>query len=146
MKTIPQGYQIQIHSWENDSDHRRVKTISGLTKEDVQFYIELTKLFYSMNAWGTSKGFGNSAPNPHDLNTAVIGVINSHPSVSVMTHGLWNDPDFPDDIDIIYDTLIEFVLGFPEDYDNVYFCRVFESMDIYFVPNDIKEISSEFTK
>jgi hypothetical protein len=50
---IPAGYQITIASWENDNDHWKFIPISGLTKEDVNFIIDLVYEFrYKPNTSG----------------------------------------------------------------------------------------------
>jgi hypothetical protein len=47
MDSIPSGYQIHITSWENDGDNYKTKIISGLTKEDVHFYLCFLNYFKS---------------------------------------------------------------------------------------------------
>jgi hypothetical protein len=45
MDIIPPGYQLHITSWENDADNYKTEILSGLTKEDVQFYIHFLSHF-----------------------------------------------------------------------------------------------------
>ena len=47
MSTIPSGYQLHITSWEKDADNYKTEILSGLTKEDVQFYIHFLSYFGS---------------------------------------------------------------------------------------------------
>ena len=46
-KTIPASYQLHVHSWEDDTDHHDTEILHGLTKEDVEFYLELLENFRS---------------------------------------------------------------------------------------------------
>lgn len=128
---IPTGYQVRISTWENDGDYRKTQVINGLSKEDVYFYQDLTKLFYSRHR-SEMKGFGNGSVDAEELIQRVTEILGAHPNISRATHDLWNDPEFPDSIDIIYDTLCECVLGYPEEYDKPYFCRVFEKFEVLF--------------
>lgn len=55
---IPAGYRVSVTSWENDADHRKTNVFEGLTKERVEFLAELLPHFKSGSNNG-GKTFGN---------------------------------------------------------------------------------------
>ncbi|WEM34236.1 hypothetical protein [Xanthomonas phage X1] len=46
-KNIKPGYQVHVLSWENDADNYKTEILSGLTKDEAQFYVLLAKAFES---------------------------------------------------------------------------------------------------
>lgn len=166
---IPAGYQVHLKSWENDADYYKTEIISGLTKEEVSFYIELAKKFYSQNGWPDKKGLGNGATDDLDLIWAVRQALTNHPNISPellelysvfeVCDGVYNilDIDFDDFEDwnvieeiaasISCDLINEEILGHPECevYQDMHnFCRAFDSYKIFFFETEVKEVSSEF--
>jgi len=57
MSVIPAGYRMSVVSWENDGDHYLTRTLEGLRKDEVHFYLDLCKLFKSENQ--VNGTFGN---------------------------------------------------------------------------------------
>ena len=55
---IPAGYRVTITSWENDADNYKDTIHEGLTKERVEYILELCKMFKSGSNNG-GKTFGN---------------------------------------------------------------------------------------
>lgn len=57
---IKQGYRISVTTWENDADNYNTKTLDGLTREVVEFYVEFAKLHKSKNSYTSNvKCWGN---------------------------------------------------------------------------------------
>ena len=55
---IPAGYRVTITSWENDADNYKHTVHEGLSKERVEYILELCKMFKSGSNNG-GKTFGN---------------------------------------------------------------------------------------
>ncbi len=54
---IPQGYIIEITTWENDGDNYKTEKLNGLSKEKCLFYKNIAEAFYRTNS--SKHGFGN---------------------------------------------------------------------------------------
>ena len=66
---IPAGYRVTITSWENDGDNYKDTIHEGLTKERVEYILELCKLFKSKNR--DKNCFGNMyEPSPNEYEKA----------------------------------------------------------------------------
>ena len=153
MTNIPAGYQVHITTWENDGDCYATKIISGLTEDDVRFYIELSNKFVSRNGWG-EKGLGNGGVESSVLIETISNVLKKHPNVSEETKLNWNfskieDPESDVDDESPYETLTELILGWPADeyywsIDN--FCRVVDCVKVYHVPQEVVDVTGKFLK
>lgn len=150
--SINKGYQLHITAWENDGDNYKTKVISGLSKEDTKFYIQLASLFTSRNS-GNPKGFGNGGITEcgdkyhnscmEDVVEAISRVVADNPNASKEI----TNPYISEDFDEVYEYLVEDLLGYTEQYcDEEYFCRVFESFKVYYFPEDVNEVTEEFKK
>jgi hypothetical protein len=147
-------YQLHIKTWENDADGVRVKVVSGLSKSDVCFYLEVVKQFTSRNS--TPSGFGNGSIPDDDLITIIQQALEKHSDVSELEQemfGGWGelDMDDPDKLkyaaDILYDKLCSYMLGYPEDegfQEEYHFCRVFDSYKVFHFPVNGNDVTSEF--
>ena len=131
---IPQGYQIEITTWENDADYYQKQILNGLTESDVWFYQKLLSRFKSVNH--SNDGFGNSDEHQvqdEDLEEWVRSVLDDHPHVSESTYQLWSEAL---DKKEVRDQIMDKLLGHTVDYDYG-FIRVFESMSVVYVAEPI---------
>lgn len=144
MAKIPAGFQMHIHTWENDGDAPGVEILSGLTREDVKFYLDLLQLFCS----GNSNGYGNGI----DLNFSIVGkaileIYLDHPKVSKDVKGRfeWLKEMKSNDKDGLSDGLHEImgdILGNPATYE--YDFRVFDMVEIFEILTPINDVTSKF--
>lgn len=72
---IKAGYQLIVESYEGDANHYNTKSISGLTLDEVKFYIALVQEFYSS---GGESGFGNNRPSSEEYREVLVPIINAH--------------------------------------------------------------------
>jgi len=138
-RTIPAGYQLRVQSWENDGDHYHIKTLSGLTREDIAFYVELACLF-GTNYDKQYAGFGNQSVSVEKLAVAVREVASRHPNVSEhYKQWLTRDPR------CLHRDLRATILGETHDYyDDEEFCRAVDDIRVFFFPEDIQEVTEQF--
>lgn len=166
MSTIPAGYQLHIHSWEGDADFSRVEIVSGLTIDDVYFYLELLPYFNSSNGWGKLGHGGESFDGP-DFIQFLDKLLTNHPNISDSTREQWtiSEDELPDiddeeydvfedeeDIDlrseIMYERVCDTLLGYIE---NQSLCgesllRVYSKHEVYFVEKPIIDVTDQFKK
>jgi hypothetical protein len=146
---IPKGYEIQFYTWENDGDHYKTQIMYGLTREDVYFFVDLASKFMST--------YGNDSIDPTVLTNIFKELLEKHSNVSDIVRDLFDpeemiaDEDIDEESDIVvqwqYESLVENVLGWTDDYlDEPYFCRVIESMKIYYHPDEVVDVTKEFLK
>lgn len=152
MNNIKAGYQVVFTTWENDADHFKHNSIDGLSAATVRFYLELANLFRSTNNT-QCKGFGNSGctetgdkyhnSSIEDVQEAIAKVVANHPDADPEVLSAYSDEDF----DAVHESLIDEILGYTVEYtDEEYFCRVFESADVFFYPEPVKNVTNEFVK
>lgn len=80
---IPAGYRLSVTSWENDGDAYHIEIIEGLTKERVDYALELCNLFQSRSY--NTDCFGNMyQPNMKErlaAEDAIRAVLEKHRAV-----------------------------------------------------------------
>ena len=146
--TIPSGYQLHINSWENDGDNCKTEIISGLTKEDVKFYLHFLSHFYSQSSTNENKigrGFGNmnmGESRENEERTAIESALkNCPPSSPDLIEQVkdsidgWNEDPYE-----VYDWVRE-TIGY---WDNDERYRVFDSFEVYYIPEDIPSVKYKF--
>jgi hypothetical protein len=154
MSNLPAGYQLHITTWENDADNYHTQVMSGLSKEDVAFYVELAKGFRSKNS-RPKGGLGNQQVDADTLVEYIDGMLAKHPNISEKVRNYWSTEDeladfdmALDDVkyDLYYEILCENVLGNPDDYYDHGFCRVFDEFKVLFVPEEviIEDVTHQF--
>lgn len=153
MSNLPSGYQLHITTWENDADNYQIKIMSGLTKEDVDFYLDMARKFKSRNQ--DKSCWGNQEVAADDLVPFIDGLLAKHTGLSEKVRAYWSiedelgDYDMAED-DVKYemylDILSENVLGQPGEYYDLGFCRVFAEFKVLFIPAEvvIEDVSSQF--
>jgi hypothetical protein len=145
-QTIPAGYMLIVHSWENDMDNPGSKLLTGLSREDVKFYLHFLKQFHSQySPYSIGPGFGNENIEPGKGNLGMLALstaYHTHPPSSPkllteVTFSLNNWAENPDESLVwVDDTIGTWLDG--EAY------RVFESAEVYYVPQDLPNTLSEF--
>ena len=152
---IKAGYHLLIDSWENDLDSFKSVILSGLSKVAVEFYIDLLKNFVSASC--QEGAFGNEAVDDNKLVVYVNGVLSRHRSVADEISIKYNlgkiredfdkDAAFSNYVHESYYRLITDLLGLPEsEYYRLEhnFCRVFEGINVYFMPDEIINVTNQF--
>ena len=139
MDIIPSGYQLHITSWENDADNYKTKILSGLTKEDVQFYIHFLSHFEM------DKPYGNGSVRKHP-GAEKIAITNAYEKCRPTSPELLEDVENSLEIwktsnfscDWVYETI-----GIWGEGD---FYRVFDSYKVYLVHTPMPNVTGEFVK
>lgn len=135
---IPTGYQLQVTTWENDADDYKTQIISGLSFNEVLFYVEFASRFVSINA--EVPGLGNEDHDDETLKEVLDEVMKNH-FLGIDLEKRLDSPNF----DIR--AFVESVLGSPVGYDDS-FCRVFSRYKVlYFdIPVSIRaeDVTSAF--
>ena len=90
-KNIPPGHQLHVTTWENDADDYHTKILSGLTEEDVKFYISLGKEFESKNTRKGPEGMGNCSADFPRLTKVVKAKLKKFPNISVEVKDIWTN-------------------------------------------------------
>lgn len=138
MDIIPSGYQLHIASWENDADHRKTKILSGLTKEDVQFYLHFLDHFKCHHS-----PYGNECIKHHP-DAEKIAITNAYTKCRPTTPQLLDDVENSIEhwktnnysCDWVYETI-----GFWGEGD---FYRVFDYCEVYLIRTPIPNVTEEF--
>jgi len=151
-KNISAGFQLVVDSWENDGDSPKTITLYGLSKEKVLFFLDFLKGFDS-----DDERFCNQGVEDELLIEYVDKVLLRHPLVAreiVKEYGLGytvedipDEQDFSDYVSDSYYRIVVDLLGSPENYHyqgEHNFCRVFEGAEVYFVPNEIANVTKDF--
>jgi hypothetical protein len=131
--TIKPGYRLSVTSWENDGDHYKTNVLEGLSKEKVQFYVDLLSLF-------VSELHGNAyEPSAQELQVAVQAMT----TVADLHRGTLEPEEYRQCTEDSCAFMHQF-LGHSENYA----FRVFDSMLVQFVPTEIilQDVTSEFQK
>jgi hypothetical protein len=150
----PSGYELQVTTWENDMLNPQTRTMGGLTKEDVQFYIELAKHFDHTPS-RAYLGLGNNDVSPSVLVPLIDKLLAKHTNISPKVRAFWElDPEDTEvarlsdhclsdyQFDLYLDNLSYTILGRSRDG-----CpRVFDSFKVMFIPAEvvITDVTAEF--
>ena len=137
MDIIPPGYQLHITSWENDADNYNTKIFSGLTKEDVRFYIHF------LNHFKSHKSYGNESIEDYP-DAEKIAITSAYETCRPTTPQLLEDVETSiehwetsdSSCDWVYQTVGIWCEG--ERY------RVFDSCEVYLVHTPIPNVTEEF--
>lgn len=149
---IPKGYQVHITTWENDGDNYSTQILSGLTAGDVTFYIAIASKFKMYR----EPEIGNSYVPAEKLAEIISDILKqSRPTLRPEVVQPWVEAlekftaDEKDEeewaADFIYENLLE-LLGSPSEFycDEPNFCRMVESIKVFYIPEDCEDITDEF--
>ena len=158
MTGIPAGYQLHVTTWESAYDHYKTQVLSGLTKEDVEFYLDLMKPFFSKHDMVNPGTFGNEKISVEVLIDMVMKLLGAHPNISQAVSTKWNTAlanDLPGDLleyyEVeLYDVLCDDVLGVSEFYEDTeelnLWCREIGQYKILYIDQSIPDVTSLFNK
>lgn len=149
---IAAGYQIHFTTWENDADAYKTTVWSGIeSTEDVRFLLLLANKFKSQNS--REQGLGNGGVMVDDMIEAVESAIEQVPGISDDMRSLFDAEreDGGDDEETLadrwYDLIADRILSYPveESYrDEPRFCRVLSKVQVYYFPQPVEEVTSQF--
>jgi len=145
---IPAGYRVTITSWENDGDHYENTVHEGLTKERVEYILELCNLFKSDSSTG-GKTFGNlyepDRTERAEAESAITVVMEKHKPVltkyelkQLTAVAVPNEPYSGPE----YGDIVRELVGYSE----YYTYRVYDGAKVEFIPNEItmEDVTGQF--
>lgn len=141
MTDIPAGYQLSITSWENDADNYNTITISGLTFEDVKFYLHFLSFFRSAYSYkGEGEYFGNRDIDecPEAYYIALSSAYENFPPSSPEL--LKCIVEYMDNLDWCHDWASDIIGSWNE--GSSY--RVYDSFEVHYFETSGKDVSQEF--
>ena len=155
---IPKGYQLQVSTWENDLDNYHTQILSGLTKENVLFYIELANKFSRDDT--KKNGYGNSYVGTKTLIDIVKELIDKHPNITKDLMDDWvevyedarknlfseDEENFRYGAAWIHELLTDTILGYPSECycDVPNFCKVVDKIAVFYIPEDAQDVTNQF--
>lgn len=134
MKDIKPGYMLQIETWENDRDNYNTVTFTGLNKDEVEFYIRVASLFYSVNS--KYQGFGNTSDEDEEIANEIDSIIEEFKNNKSIPID-WLDTEDEYYVDCLNDLIGRWNEG--------EYWRVFDNYKVYEVPVVIKDVTEEFS-
>lgn len=131
---IPAGYMLQVRTWENDGDNYNTNTLYGLNEAEVRFYLDLCDYF-------------NDKGNDYLKVNEVLKFCEER----FHLHKFFFSRKYLETWQLVFkewsldDELREF-LGNPSEHywsgnENEDFFRTVEDVKVYYVPEDLKELS-----
>ena len=137
MDLIPSGYQLYITSWENDADNYKTEILSGLTKEDVQFYVHFLSHF------GMYEPYGNGSITKYP-DAEKIAITNAYekcrPTTPQILEDVENSIEHWKTKDYCCDWVDE-TIGIWHEGERY---RVFDSCKVYLIRTPIPNVTGEF--
>jgi hypothetical protein len=144
--SIRPGYLLKITTWENDADNYATKDLDGLTADEVRFYIMIAKCFYSgsnngrqtlgnTDVWSSYRNSSRSV----DHNVYIDQKIQEWREAGNSVPEDWVRPDNGDDY-----FYVELLCELIDTWGEGEMWRVFDSFEVYHVPHEIQEVTSEF--
>lgn len=146
-EVIPAGYTVQVTSWENDGDDYKYRTIHGLTKAEVQQFLNIAPYFYS--GCNDKQNFGNDDFNEGIINFVAQNYLEDKISTDLakrlfgIDFAVHSAEELAEDCNFSSSELADVVmaiqkwLGTPEQYEDD-FIRVFQAATVHYVPEEIK--------
>lgn len=128
---IKKGYQLQVTSWENDADNYNTVSLDGLTKEDVEFYINFIKVFRELNL----ENRYNDPVTDEEANLFKEKISNIYNGIIPEKFKEWFDGYGETIVDVSSD-----ILSYGEEFTT----RVYDSHNIYFFPEDVNDVTDHF--
>lgn len=140
---IPAGYRITITSWENDADNYKDTIHEGLSKERVEYIIELCKLFKSGSNNG-GKTFGNMHESSRNVLTMIANAEKAVRTILEKYRAVLNECELENlEADKIGLTeIVSEFIGFSEDY----IFRVYSKAKVEHIPHQItmEDVTGDF--
>jgi hypothetical protein len=145
---IPAGYRLSITSWENDADAYHTEIVEGISKERVEFILELCRLFRSKNQ--KPGCFGNmyddysnrSDPKRKQAYEAIAVVMEKHRPVLTECElanldAVASEEDEPEFAEIVSNFL---------HYGENFVFRVYDGAKVEYIPHEIRmdDVTGQF--
>lgn len=128
---IKKGYQLRVTSWENDADNYNTVSLDGLSKEDVEFYINFIKVFRELDL-----------ENRYDETVTDEEAHEFREKISDIYKGTipdkfeeWFDGDGHSIVDLSGNILSN---------NSEFTTRVYDFHEIYFFPDDVNDVTGDF--
>ena len=152
---IKKGYNVVVESWENDWDAHMTKVINCETIDEAIFLANLASKFTSSSRGKTEykpgcnidevKGYGNDGIDGETLKDLIKAVFEKYGKEEFReSYEMAFDDCRGDDFDSMAVDLTRDLLGTPvEDgylFDYTNFCRVCETVEIYYIAESPKKI------
>ena len=144
---IPAGYRVTISSWENDMDACQDEILEGLTKERVEFLVDLCGLFKSKSCSTKTKQYHGNMYDPSESEVeaackAIVVVMNKHRAALTEEELEILDEDDLNRIGDYAGDMLGDLLGRSDDY----WVRVFDGMKIEYTAVSIilDDVTEEF--
>lgn len=150
MENIKAGYQLNVTTWEGDADSYKTKTLSGLTEEDVKFYVAWGTQFYSRNNQLYKKGLGNGGNTEQEIIDTFYKALSvcrpTSPEILSTVEDIESYRERQEkQANYIHEVLVDDLLNYTESYyDYAYFTRVFDSFQVFYFPTDIENVTNKF--
>jgi hypothetical protein len=139
------NYMLEITTWENDGDCYNMKSLKNLSKDHTEFYIRIAKMFYSAHSYRNEpSGFGSTGVVEMDeeVTAAIDKVILEFLADGKSVPEYWYTPPEERDAYFNYEDFL-WDMGLGCGYESDY-RRVFEKLKVYEVPQELKDVTSEF--
>lgn len=146
--SLPSGYVVNIHSWENDGDNWKEIAVYGLTKKQAKFYKKLFSKFACENV--KKSGIGNKEFYIEEFVSILAGMNSKYNEEIKNTFGFDLTGIDEDDEDKLYEFIetsvnkIELIkiiyefIGYPDEMQfQSNFMRAVDKIDVYYIENEI---------
>jgi hypothetical protein len=145
--TIPAGYRLTVHSWENDGDNGKTEVLSGLSREKTQYYVDLCKLLRVYTKG--KRDFGNlydpSESKLTAFSNAVKLIVDNHPAAKQEFDEYTEESNGVNVVDLYPEFALEdlFEMGLS---GGDFYTRVCEQYTVEYIPTDIiiEDVTEQF--
>lgn len=129
MKELKKGYLLSVTSWENDGDNYNTVILDGLEKEDVDFYLNFIIIFIKLNLENRCDE-GITDEEVEQFKNEINKVYGN---------------DIPEKYKDCAVDCYSILSTISDVFSNSEFCtRKYSSHSIYYIPEEIKDISKDF--
>jgi len=133
---LKKGYNIIVHSWENDADYRNKEIINvGENKNHIDFYQQVLEIFKSKNNSKTEINLGNTFDD--EIEEYIVPAISYIKEVAEKT-GFnlsslnFNEEDHKDNLMEYYEDWLKDFASNLLDTSEHYSFRVFDSIEVFY--------------
>ena len=141
-KDMKPGYLLKITTWENDADNYNTVEYSGLTVDQVSFYIEIVNLFTSCNS--NDRGFGNEyvKDGTEFIDKAIDKIVTKYKESGMLIPEYWDKLHITDyEYGSKYSAAIYNMIGI---WNEGEYYRVFDSFEVFYIPGGIQNVTEQF--
>lgn len=145
-KNIKPGFLLKITTWENDADAYNTVELPGLGEDEVKFFIEVAKLFYSRHSH-LEKGFGNSERGMDEVGPSIDEIVAKFKAEGLTVPKDWDKEQYEDKVwleryeeDFYSDYLYDLIGS----WNDGYYWRVFDDFQVFHVPSALENVTHKF--